>query len=74
VTEKIKSLTNSAITDTGRSLAITGREVMIKLMMQSILTLYMSIFLSPRYLGDEIQKLENSFRWGWGGNNKRVVN
>lgn len=48
----------------GRSLSMAGREVLIKSVAQSIRSYVMSIYLLPSSLGDEIQKMLNSFWWG----------
>ncbi|CAJ2659545.1 unnamed protein product [Trifolium pratense] len=48
----------------GRALSGAGREVLIKSVLQSIPTYMMSIFLIPSSLGDDIQKMMNSFWWG----------
>lgn len=50
-----------------------GREVLIKSVLQAILSYVMSIFLIPESLGDDIQKLMNSFWWGSGGNSSKGI-
>lgn len=57
----------------GRSLSKAGKEVMIKSALQSIPTYFMSIFLIPSSLGDEIEKMMNSFWWGNGGNRNKGI-
>jgi hypothetical protein len=47
-----------------RHLSQAGREVMIKSILQSIPTYVMSIFLLPRTLTEDIEKMLNSFWWG----------
>jgi len=47
-----------------KHLSKAGREVLIKYVAQSIPTYRMSSFLLPTTLGDEIQKMLNSFWWG----------
>ncbi|CAJ2636059.1 unnamed protein product [Trifolium pratense] len=54
-----------------RHLSQAGREVMIKSILQSIPTYVMSIFLRPKTLLDDIEKMLNSFWWGHSGNNGR---
>ncbi|CAJ2636477.1 unnamed protein product [Trifolium pratense] len=54
-----------------RHLSQAGREVMIKSILQSIPTYVMSIFLLPKTLLDDIEKMLNSFWWGHSGNNGR---
>lgn len=51
----------------GRSLSKAGNEVMIKSVLETIPTYFMSLFLLPSSLGDEIQSLINGFWWGGGG-------
>jgi len=57
----------------GRSLSKVGKEVMIKFVLQSIPTYFMSIFLIPSSFGDEIEKMMNSFWWGNDGNRNKVI-
>ncbi|PNY14146.1 ribonuclease H, partial [Trifolium pratense] len=45
-------------------LSQAGKEVMIKLVAQAISTYCMSVFLLPMSIGDEIEKMLNSFWWG----------
>ena len=47
-----------------RPLSRAGREVLIKSAAQSIPTYYMSTFMLPTSILDEIQKMLNSFWWG----------
>ncbi|XP_058784709.1 uncharacterized protein LOC131659551 [Vicia villosa] len=46
-----------------KSLFQTGREIVIKSVLQAIPSYNMSIFLLPSYLSDEIEKMMNSFWW-----------
>ena len=48
----------------GKHLSKAGREVLIKPVAQSIPTYCMSTFLLPTSLGEEIQRMINSFWWG----------
>jgi hypothetical protein len=48
----------------GKHLSKAGREVLIKSVAQSIPTYCMSTFLLPTTLGEEIQRMINSFWWG----------
>jgi len=48
----------------GKHLSKAGREVLIKYVAQLIPTYCMSSFLLPTTLGEEIQKMLNSFWWG----------
>lgn len=57
----------------GRSLSKAGKEVMIKSMLQAIPTYFMSIFLIPSSLGEDIQKIMNSFWWGSGGDRNKGI-
>nr|ABN08058.1 RNA-directed DNA polymerase, related [Medicago truncatula] len=46
---------------------------MIKSVLQSIPTYFMSIFLIPSSIGDEIEKIMNSFWWENGGNRNKGI-
>jgi len=48
----------------GKHLSKARREVLIKSVAQEIPTHYMGTFLLPTTLGEEIQKMINSFWWG----------
>jgi hypothetical protein len=50
-----------------KSMSKAGREVLIKSVLQSIPTYFMSIFTIPSSLCDEIEKMMNSFWWGHSG-------
>jgi hypothetical protein len=50
-----------------KSLSKAGREVLIKSVLQSIPTYFMSLFTIPSSLCDEIEKMMNSFWWGHSG-------
>ncbi|KAK2407238.1 hypothetical protein QL285_042882 [Trifolium repens] len=50
-----------------KSMSKAGREVLIKLVLQSIPTYFMSIFTIPSPLCDEIEKTMNSLWWGHSG-------
>ncbi|GAU30093.1 hypothetical protein TSUD_38890 [Trifolium subterraneum] len=50
-----------------KSLSKAGRKVLIKSVLQSIPTYFMSIFTIPSSLCDEIEKMMNSFWWGQSG-------
>jgi len=50
-----------------KNLSKAGREVLIKSVLQSIPTYFMSIFSLPSTLCDEIEKMLNSFWWGHSG-------
>jgi hypothetical protein len=58
----------------GKHLSKAGREVLIKSVAQSIPTYCMSSFLLPTTLGDEIQKMLNSFWWGSNRQNGKGIN
>jgi hypothetical protein len=58
----------------GKHLSKAGREVLIKSVAQSIPTYCMSSFLLPQTLGEEIQRMLNSFWWGSNRNNGRGIN
>ncbi|MCH88259.1 pentatricopeptide repeat-containing protein, partial [Trifolium medium] len=68
VSDKCWALINSW---SSRHLSQAGREVMIKSVLQSIGSYVMSIFLLPKILIAEIEKMLNSFWWGRG--NSREV-
>lgn len=48
----------------GKTLSMAGREVLIKSVAQAIPSYCMCMYLIPPSLGDEIQKMLNSFWWG----------
>jgi len=50
----------------GKCLSKAGREVMIKSVLQAIPSYVMSIFQLPTTLLDSIEKMMNSFWWGYG--------
>jgi len=56
-----------------KCLSKARKEVMIKSVLQSILSYIMSIFLLPSTLIDSIEKMLNAFWWGNGGNNARGI-
>jgi hypothetical protein len=58
----------------GKHLSKGGREVLIKSVAQSIPTYCMSSFLLPSTLGEEIQRMLNSFWWGSNRSNGRGIN
>jgi len=58
----------------GKHLSKAGREVLIKSAAQSIPTYCMSTFLLPTTLGEEIQRMINSFWWGTNGRQGRGIN
>jgi hypothetical protein len=56
-----------------KCLSRASREVLIKSVLQAIPTYFMSIFLIPSTLCDEIEKMMNSFWWGhFGSHNKGI--
>ena len=50
-----------------KCLSKAGREVLIKYVLQSIPTYFLSLFTLPSSLCDEIEKMMNSFWWGHSG-------
>lgn len=58
----------------GKHLSKAGREVLIKSIAQAIPTYCMSTFLLPTSLGEEIQKMINSFWWGSNRRQGRGIN
>jgi hypothetical protein len=56
-----------------KSLSKAGREVLIKSVLQSIPTYFMSIFTIPSSLCDEIEKMMNSFWWGHSGARNKSI-
>lgn len=48
----------------GKTLSMAGREILLKSVAQAIPTYCMSMYLIPQSLGDDIQKMLNSFWWG----------
>jgi hypothetical protein len=58
----------------GKHLSKAGREVLIKSVAQSIPTYCMSTFLLPTTLGDEIQRMLNSFWWGSNREQNKGIN
>lgn len=57
----------------GQFLSKDGKEVIIKSVLQSIPTYFMSIFLLPSSLEDEIQSLINCFGWGGSSTTRRGI-
>ncbi|CAJ2647159.1 unnamed protein product [Trifolium pratense] len=57
-----------------KCLSKAGREVLIKSVLQAIPNYFMSIFLLPSSLCDEIEKLMNSFWWGHSGTQNKGIN
>lgn len=57
-----------------KTLSMAGREVLIKSVVQATLSYYMSMYLIPPSLGDEIQRMMNSFFWGSSQRNNRGIN
>lgn len=56
----------------GRSLSKAGKKVIIKSVLQSIRTYFMSLFLLPSSIEDEIQSLINGFWWGCSGARRSI--
>jgi hypothetical protein len=56
-----------------KCLSKAGREVLIKSVLQSIPTYFMSIFQIPSSLCDEIEKMMNSFWWGHSGSQNKGI-
>ena len=56
-----------------RFLSRAGKKILIKVVVQSIPTYCMSIFLLPITLCDELQKMLNSFCWGTKKDGKRSI-
>ncbi|MCI26587.1 RNA-directed DNA polymerase (Reverse transcriptase) [Trifolium medium] len=57
----------------GRALSKVGKEVMIKSVLQAILTYVMSMLILPSSFIDDIEKMINAFWWRSGGNNSRGI-
>ncbi|XP_058766956.1 uncharacterized protein LOC131640587 [Vicia villosa] len=57
----------------GRSLSKAGKELMIKSILQVIPTYVMSMYIIPDGVIDDIEKMLNSFWWGWGSNNNKGI-
>ncbi|PNY06371.1 ribonuclease H, partial [Trifolium pratense] len=57
-----------------RSLSRAGKEVLIKAVAQAIPSYCMSVFLLPTTLGEEIERMMNSFYWGTKKNGGRGIN
>jgi hypothetical protein len=51
----------------GRALSKAGKEIMIKSVLQSIPSYIMSIYVLPKTVVNDIEKMLNSFWWGGGG-------
>jgi hypothetical protein len=49
----------------GRALSRAGKEVMIKSILQTIPSYVMSVYLLPESTIKEIERMMNSFWWGW---------
>jgi hypothetical protein len=56
----------------GRALSRTGKEVMIKSVLQAIPSYIMSIYLLPEGTVKDIERMLNSFWWGGGANNNGI--
>lgn len=56
-----------------KCLSRSGREVMIKSVLQSIPSYVMSIFRLPNSLLEEIEKMLNAFWWGHGGASNKGI-
>jgi hypothetical protein len=54
-------------------LSQAGKEVLIKSMAQAIPSYCMGVFLLPTSIGDEIERMLNSFWWGAKGDNKKGI-
>ena len=54
-------------------LSITGREVLIKAVIQAILTYTMSCFKLPKGLIKELEVLIRKFWWGYNDDTRKVV-
>ncbi|GAU50545.1 hypothetical protein TSUD_409890 [Trifolium subterraneum] len=57
----------------GRALSKVGKEVMIKSVLQSILSYVMSVYLIPEMTIKKIERMINSFWWGGGRANNRGI-
>jgi len=57
-----------------KNLSKASREVLIKFVLQSIPTYFMSLFTLPISLCDEIERMMNSFWWGHLGGQSRGIN
>jgi hypothetical protein len=57
-----------------KHLSEIGREVLVKSVAQVILAYYMSSILLPKTLGDESEKMINSFWWGSNKTSSRGIN
>lgn len=53
----------------GRALSKAGKEVMTKFVLQSIPSYIMSIYVLPRTIISDIERMLNSFWWDGGGGN-----
>ncbi|GAU39678.1 hypothetical protein TSUD_320910 [Trifolium subterraneum] len=56
-----------------RPLSKAGKEVMIKSVLQSMLTYVMNIYLLPDSLINDIERMINDFWWGGGDNNNKGI-
>ena len=56
-----------------KCLSKAGREVLIKSVLQSIPTYFMSLFTLPSSLCDEIEKMMNSLWWGHSGSHRKGI-
>ena len=54
-------------------LSITGREVLIKVVIQAILTYTMSCFKLPKGLIKELEVLIRKFWWGYNDDTRKVM-
>ena len=57
-----------------KSLSKASREVLIKFVLQSFPTYFMSLFTLPASLCDEIERIMNSFWWGYSGGQSKGIN
>jgi hypothetical protein len=55
-----------------RSFSKSGKEIMIKPILQAISAICMRIYLLPHSLVNEIERMINAFWWAGGNNNKGI--
>ena len=57
----------------GKSLSMAGRICLIKSVLTSLPLFYVSFFCMPATMVKEVKRIQKSFLWGWGSENKKIA-